>query len=200
MSEFEIKGRVFGQGPTVVLRVEDGRIAAIEPQSSGAADLEVGSPAIAPGFFDLQVNGFHGVDFNQQDPLEQSDFRKAASALWAEGCTGFLPTLITNSTAALEKRFLELGEILKSDVQLAASALGFHLEGPFISPEDGYRGAHDARFVCAPDVDVYRTLQTAAGDRIGILTLSPEWANTNGGYRRRRCWRIACFDRSFDGL
>ena len=179
MSEIEIKGRIFGEGPVVVLRVEDGRIVAIEPQPSDSAGFEARSPAIAPGFCDLQINGFHGVDFNQHGPLAQSDFRKAASALWAEGCTGFLPTLITNSTAAIEKRFLQLREILNSDAQLAASVLGFHLEGPFISPEDGYRGAHERQFVCAPNIEIYEALQAAAGNRIAILTLSPEWDDAN---------------------
>lgn len=175
MSDRVIRGRVFGEGPVVALSIEDGRIAAIEPQSSGSAGKGTDFPAIAPGFCDVQINGFNGVDFNQDNPLTTEDFHQAAKALWAQGCTGFLPTLITNSTAALEKRFKELSEILNSDTQLAASALGFHLEGPFISPEDGYRGAHDLQFVCAPNIDAYNVLQTAAQNRIAILTLSPEW-------------------------
>lgn len=179
MSAIEIKGKIFGEGPAVVLRVEDGRIAAIEPQSSDSVGSEAHSPAIAPGFCDVQINGFNGVDFNQHQPLTNEQFRKAANALWSEGCTSFLPTLITNSTAALEKRFTELSEILNNDSQLAASAFGFHLEGPFISPQDGYRGAHDRQFVCAPNIETYEALQTAAKNRIAILTLSPEWDNTN---------------------
>jgi len=177
LSNLKIVGRIFGEGPVVALCLRAGRIVAIQPHDF-ATGKESDWPAIAPGFCDLQVNGFNGVDFNQQTPLAATDFHTAAQALWAEGCTGLLPTLITNSAATLEKRFLELGKILDSDVQLAACTLGFHLEGPFISPKDGYRGAHDLQFVCAPDVDVYQTLQTAAGGRIAVLTLSPEWDGT----------------------
>ena len=179
MSDSVITGRIFGEGPVVAIHVSDGRIVAIRPQPSGAGGTESDCPAIAPGFCDLQVNGFNGVDFNQHSRLMASEFRSAASSLWAEGCTGLLPTLITNSAASIEKRFLELGDILASDTQLAACTLGFHLEGPFISPEDGYRGAHDLDFICAPNMEVFQTLQNAASGRIAILTLSPEWNGTN---------------------
>ncbi len=52
---------------------------------------------------------------------------------------------------------------------------GFHVEGPFISPEDGPRGAHPQRWVRPPDLDEFRRFQEAAQGNIRLLTLSPEW-------------------------
>jgi N-acetylglucosamine-6-phosphate deacetylase len=62
----------------------------------------------------------------------------------------------------------------RAGVQPAGIA-GIHLEGPFISPEDGPRGAHDRAFVRPPDPDLFRRWQEGAGGRIRLVTLSPEW-------------------------
>ena len=171
MKRFTHVGRVFGEGPVVGLRVKDGRYTEVQelPEEKGPF------PALAPGMCDLQVNGFSGVDFNGEGPLTIQDVRKATEALWTEGCTTFLPTLITNSEAALSARFKELNQFRRKDQLIAASILGYHLEGPFISPHDGARGAHDRRFVRAPDAAMVARLYGDAEELITILTLSPEW-------------------------
>ena len=164
-------GRIGGVGPAFGLRVEDGRYVEVQELPEETGDV----PFLSPGFCDVQINGYAGVDFNQEAPLEPAAVRRAAEALWAEGCTTFLPTLITNDETALERRFGELNAARRADACIAASVPGYHLEGPFISPLDGARGAHDRRFVQAPNGALLGRLRRAATDRIKIVTLSPEW-------------------------
>jgi N-acetylglucosamine-6-phosphate deacetylase len=90
--------------------------------------------------------------------------------------TSFCPTLISNSLNQLERNFAVLEQTRKNFPQFAASAPCYHLEGPYLSP-GASRGAHDPRFMHAPDVREFERLQTASGGRIGILTLAPELPN-----------------------
>src|SRR4029079_11905906 len=120
-----------------------------------------------PGFFDLQVNGFAGVDFNAPD-LTRDAVRQALDALRATGVTRCLPTLITSPLDA----FTASARVL-SGVGDAAIA-GIHMEGPYISPEDGARGAHPRAHVAAASVDDFLRRQDAAGGRIVLVTLAPE--------------------------
>jgi len=120
-----------------------------------------------PGFLDLQVNGFAGVDFNDPDTTADQ-LHHALTALRSHGVTRFLPTLIT-STA---ERFGQCAKIL---LQLHADAiLGIHMEGPYISPEDGPRGTHPREHTIAASVDDFMRRQDAAGGRIRLVTLAPE--------------------------
>lgn len=129
-------------------------------------------PWVAPGFFDVQVNGYAGVDFNTDGG---GSLRTAAEALWAEGCTAFLPTIITDTPEAIEARLRRLDLEAGSAPLLRHSIPGFHVEGPFISPLDGPRGAHAAESVCPPSIEPVRNWNGACGGRLRILTLSPEW-------------------------
>ena len=149
----------------------------VSPAGSSAAPAEppVPDPAAAPaprrvllpGLFDLQVNGFAGVDFG--DPAVRDDQLLAAvEAIGRTGVTRFLPTLITSpleTFAACARRLSRLA---------APAIAGLHMEGPYISPEDGYRGAHARAFVRDADVDDFRRRQDAADGRIRLLTLAPE--------------------------
>lgn len=120
-----------------------------------------------PGFVDLQVNGFGGVDFN--DPATTLDqVRQAAAALRTHGVTQFLPTLIS---APLE-RFARCAKTLVGAGEPAIA--GLHQEGPYISPEDGPRGAHRREDVAPASVDDFKRRQEAAGGRIRLVTLAPE--------------------------
>jgi len=118
-----------------------------------------------PGFCDLQVNGFAGVDFNRPGgPPEELD--RAADALRATGVTRFLPTLITSSF----EDFAGCARVLARWRHPAA--VGIHMEGPFISP--AARGAHPARHIVAASVDDFERRQEAAEGRIVLVTLAPE--------------------------
>lgn len=122
-----------------------------------------------PGFFDLQVNGFAGVDFN--DPqTTPDDVLRAIEAMRATGVTRFLPTFITSSCES----FAQCARTINA-VSSAAIA-GIHMEGPYISAEDGPRGAHPREHVRAASVDDFRRRQEAADGRIVLVTLAPEAA------------------------
>jgi N-acetylglucosamine-6-phosphate deacetylase len=144
-----------------------------EGRASGAGldkgDHMVGTPRTVelPGLFDLQVNGFAGVDFG--DPaLTADEVQRAVEAIGKTGVTRFLPTLITSSL----ETFSACARTLVSAKQDAIA--GLHMEGPYISPEDGYRGAHARALVRGADKDDFRRRQDAAEGRIRLVTLAPE--------------------------
>ena len=120
-----------------------------------------------PGFLDLQVNGFSGVDFN--DPATTvDDLHRALDVMRAHGVTRLLPTLITSSA----ERF---GQCAKLVLRAKSDAVaGIHLEGPYISPEDGPRGAHPREFAAPASIDDFKRRQDAAEGRILLVTLAPE--------------------------
>jgi N-acetylglucosamine-6-phosphate deacetylase len=138
-----------------------GPVAREDGPSEGAREVEL------PGFVDLQVNGFAGVDFG--DPaLTPEHVRHAVAAMGKTGVTRFLPTLITSSLEAFSSSARTL-------VRAGHPAIaGIHMEGPYISPEDGPRGAHARAFVRGADVDDFRRRQEAADGRIRLVTLAPE--------------------------
>jgi N-acetylglucosamine-6-phosphate deacetylase len=118
-----------------------------------------------PGFFDLQVNGFAGVDFN--DPqLTDDDLARAIGALRATGVTRFLPTLITGP----RDRFLACAQILAACPDPAVA--GLHMEGPYLAA--AARGAHPAQHLAPPSFDDFQRRQEAAAGRILLVTLAPE--------------------------
>jgi N-acetylglucosamine-6-phosphate deacetylase len=116
---------------------------------------------------DLQVNGFAGVDFS--DPATTRDeLRRAVAAIELTGVTRFLPTLVTSSLESFAACARTLAR-----VEHPALA-GIHMEGPYISPEDGPRGAHAREHVRAADPDDFQRRQEAASGRIRLVTLAPE--------------------------
>lgn len=120
-----------------------------------------------PGFFDLQVNGFAGVDFNSAG-LAQEQLAHAVAAMATTGVTRFLPTFITSSAE-------HFAQCVKPWLQFSSDAVaGFHIEGPYISGDDGPRGAHPVEFVRPPSIDDFRRRQDAALGRIRLMTLAPE--------------------------
>lgn len=130
---------------------------------------------IGPAFFDPQVNGFAGVDFQSPD-LTREQLEHATQKLKNAGCAHFLLTLITAAADFLEDQFARLNALLDQSPLLQKAILGFHLEGPFISPRDGFRGAHPAAHVIEADTDKFERWQRAAGGRIRMLTLAPDVA------------------------
>ena len=120
-----------------------------------------------PGLFDLQVNGFGGIDFNAAD-LTEDRVAEALRRMRETGVTRFLPTLITSSF----DRFAANARIL---ARVADAALaGIHMDGPYVSPADGARGAHPREHVAPASVDDFKRRQDAAEGRIVLVTLAPE--------------------------
>ena len=129
---------------------------------------------IAPGLIDNQVNGFSGVSFSLGGgDLTLEGVQKATRALWKYGVTTYLPTLTTNDQNLLEKNLKILAQA-KKDPGLLGSIPGFHLEGPYISPEDGYRGAHPLKYVRKPDWDEFMRLYNASEGNILQVGVAPE--------------------------
>ena len=119
------------------------------------------------GLFDLQVNGFGGIDFNAPD-LTSDRVAEALERMRETGVTRCLPTLITSSF----DRFAVSARVL-ARVSHPAIA-GIHLEGPYLSPEDGARGAHPLEHVAPASIDDFSRRQHAADGRIVLVTLAPE--------------------------
>jgi N-acetylglucosamine-6-phosphate deacetylase len=153
-------------------------IESVDPLLSPAGELDGGDKYVTPGWIDLQVNGFAGVDYNSPSSSHEEIIR-SIRAILQTGVTRFFPTVITGSPADMSGALANLAAARETAWARSAwecSAMeAFHLEGPYISPEDGPRGAHPERWVRPPDLDEFRRFQEAARGNIRLVTLSPEW-------------------------
>lgn len=127
---------------------------------------------LPPGWVDLQVNGFAGIDFSAPG-LTVEAVGQVAEELARRGTAAFCPTMVTSPLEVYEQNLPVLAKAAERPGP-GAAILGIHLEGPFISPEDGARGAHSRDSVRLPDVDLFRRLDDLAGGRVVLLTLAPE--------------------------
>ncbi len=142
-------------------------------QSVDPTETDPGNLYVAPGFIDLQVNGFAGVDFNDPNSsIEQ--IGHALDVILATGVTRCLPTVITGPPAAM---LASLRNLHRAKVSLprGRAISGFHVEGPHIDPADGPRGAHPTACVRPPDLDEFARWQDATEGNIRLVTLSPHW-------------------------
>jgi len=170
--DFVLTGLYYADNKPVEVAVKDGAISSVRKIAT-LSDSDAGL-IIAPGFIDNQVNGFAGISFTfGGGELTQEGVRKAAAELWKTGVTTFIPTLTTNSNELLTKNFEILAGVIDSP-ELLGAIPGFHLEGPYISPVDGFRGAHPLSFVRKPDWNEFLGLNKASGNRIIQVTLAPE--------------------------
>ncbi|HOF17432.1 MAG TPA: N-acetylglucosamine-6-phosphate deacetylase [Phycisphaerae bacterium] len=131
------------------------------------------------GYFDLQVNGYGGVDFNQ-DALSADDLHRACERFRADGVDGVLVTIVSEHLDRMCARLRRVVELRQSDPLVADVVAGLHIEGPFLSGLDGYRGAHPADAVHPADLEQAQRLVEAAGGLAKIVTLAPE---LDGGQR-----------------
>ncbi|HBL73599.1 MAG TPA: N-acetylglucosamine-6-phosphate deacetylase [Prolixibacteraceae bacterium] len=164
-----IEGLLYSDGQPVSIQIINGKIFGIRHLPD---DADIPRVYIAPGLIDLQVNGYMGIDFC--DPaLTAEDVRKVVKALWKEGVTTFFPTLTTNADDLLKRNFGVLAETL-NDPEMTGSIPGFHLEGPYISPVQGYRGDHPEKHIRKPDRQEFEKYQQAARGAIKLITVAPE--------------------------
>jgi N-acetylglucosamine-6-phosphate deacetylase len=166
-----VRAKHYATGQQVELVCEHGRIARLSPVGEGHVDVETGW--VAPALFDLQINGCDGVSFNSPRLCEE-DVRRVVSVCRRHGIGALCPTLITNSREALLHGFATIRSARESDADLSRAVPALHLEGPYISAEDGPRGAHPRSHVRRPDWDEFCRFQDAAGGRIRLVTLAPE--------------------------
>lgn len=165
-------GRHYRTGELVMLTVQDGRVTGV--------DRPVGQPAIggpdcwlAPGLVDVQVNGFQGHDVNSPE-VTPDEIVALVHALWQTGVTHFCPTVTTGSFERMSRACAAIAAACEADPAVDHAVLAIHVEGPYIAPEDGPRGAHPRAHVRPPSYAEFRRLQDAARGRIGLLTLAPE--------------------------
>jgi N-acetylglucosamine-6-phosphate deacetylase len=172
-SEGEVCGRHYATNEPVRVRWQDGRICGLEPADSSP------SPEfwLAPALFDLQVNGYGGIDF-QGDNLRLEELLSAVRQLRLAGCARFLLTLITDEWPRLTARLRHLRELRSQSTELQSAIAGWHIEGPFLSAEPGFRGAHNAAWMLDPAPEhILEIRSLTSGDPV-LLTLAPErrWA------------------------
>ena len=162
----------------IATRLPDGQPVRVDLDGGRLELTGVAGPAddglwVGPGWVDVQVNGFAGVDAN--DPATAPDaYARMTAALRAHGVTRFLPTIITADLRRMGDCLRAAAHAVESEPAVADAVPGLHLEGPFVSPEDGARGAHPAAHVRPADVAAFDDLQLAANGRIRLLTLAPE--------------------------
>src|SRR3984885_6110683 len=147
----------------------DTTISAVEAVSSASPD----GVYLSPGWIDLQVNGFAGVDYNNPKCTPE-EISRSIRLLFSSGVTRFYPTVITGSPEDMLGALRNL-KSAKETLPEGAAIDGFHVEGPHISPDDGPRGAHPRRWVRPPDLDEFRRWQDATDNQVRIVTLAPDW-------------------------
>lgn len=164
-----IQGILYSDDRFVSISVENGKISDIARLGNPNVTPKV---FIAPGLIDVQINGYMGIDFSGPD-LTVEGVKLATKALWKAGVTSYFPTIITSDIERIKKNFAILAEARK-DPEIGASIPGFHLEGPYISPLAGFRGAHLEKYIKAPDWNEFQEIQKAAKNGIILITLAPE--------------------------
>lgn len=166
-----IRARHYATGQVVDVVSTGGIIQTMTAPTADRPDHEAGW--VAPALFDLQVNGCDGHSFNSGQ-LARADIRHVVEVCRKHGIGGLCPTLVTASRSDLVHGLTTIREACEAEPELARALPAIHVEGPYISPEDGPRGAHPRKHVRPPNWDEFRAFQEAAGGRIRLLTLAPE--------------------------
>ncbi|MEZ4970034.1 MAG: amidohydrolase family protein [Flavobacteriaceae bacterium] len=164
-----LEGILYSDGGRISISTTGGKISGIKRLAKGDKSFNT---YVAPGLIDVQINGYMGVDFSGPD-LTVEGIRKATKTLWKAGVTTYFPTIITGDFNRMKRNFAILAEAQK-DPEIGGSIPGFHLEGPYISPLPGFRGAHLGKYIKNPDWEEFQELQRAANIGIKLITVAPE--------------------------
>ena len=140
---------------------------------------------IGPPLVDLQINGFAGVDF-QQDDLTAEQLLHATNALGQAGCGRFFFTLITDDWEAMTRRLAKAKQLRDADPVLGQAIAGWHIEGPFLSAEPGYCGAHPPGLILDPTSERFEEIRKITGDEPVLLTMAPELENGLSAFAKAR--------------
>lgn len=167
----QIKGRRYDTGESVCIETEGDRIRAVSPIEAPADAGRL--PLIAPGLFDLQING-HGGTWFSDESLTPEKVIQTLEPHYRFGITRLLPTLVTASHEAFISGFTAIRKACEQERWVDQMVAGCHQEGPYIAREDGPRGAHPLQHVRAADWDEFCCYQEASGGRIRLVTLAAE--------------------------
>ncbi|HEY2281652.1 MAG TPA: N-acetylglucosamine-6-phosphate deacetylase [Streptosporangiaceae bacterium] len=163
--------------------IKDGWITEVgEGEPPRTPDEHLDHGVLAPGFVDLQVNGYYGVEF---DAVDEADWRMVAERLPETGTTAFVPTFITAPLPQLADTLKAAAHLIEQLTTSPTSPtspgppspshariLGVHVEGPFINPVRG--GAHNQEWMTDPTPEAVGALLDAAQGHLAIMTLAPE--------------------------
>ncbi|MDF2157952.1 amidohydrolase family protein [Algoriphagus sp. CAU 1675] len=170
----KLEGLSYKDRAPIAIQIEDGIIKSLSKSDRALPDTRL----IGPGFTDIQVNGYARYDYNSLE----NDFMnlgQISRSLFKEGVTSHFPTVITNSPEQISKLIRQVIFLRNEDPLASLSIEGIHVEGPFISQEDGPRGAHPKEHVRAPNWDLIQKWQDEAEGLVKLITLSPEWPESN---------------------
>lgn len=169
MTDGSISAWHYATREPVLIRCEGGTLAEI----GTAPNTPPENLWLAPALVDVQVNGFGGIDF-QRDALSVEDLLHATRQLRAAGCTRYFLTLITDAWPKLLARLGHLRRVRSQSQELRTAIAGWHIEGPFLSPEPGFCGAHNPQVMSNPTPGQIRELRALTGSDPLLLTLAPE--------------------------
>jgi N-acetylglucosamine-6-phosphate deacetylase len=158
----KVTGRDPATGRTMCVSTEGGVIAEVRT-ATGTSDLWV-----SPGLVDLQVNGFAGHDVNHAEASADS-VAGLVRALWQVGVTTMLPTVVTGDEQHITRAVAKIARARDTDPAVAHAIPYVHVEGPFLSDQEGPRGVHDPRYIRPANIAELRRW----GDLVGMVTLSP---------------------------
>lgn len=183
--------RIAGLSPAthkpVTFDIQAGKIAAVEP-GVVRADLGDENHYISAGMIDVQHNGYLGLAFGDLKCTVDS-IKKIVDANWKTGTTHFYPTIYTNSNEVYVHA-LKTIDAAARDPQTRGTILGVHVEGPYLSPDDGPRGSHLLQFIRKPNVAEFTHWHDASGKRIKLVTVAPEIDGALGFIRAARRLKV----------
>lgn len=158
------------------ITIQDGKICGVElgaienlaafGVNEDQTAVELNSGVLSPGFIDLQINGFGGADFANCDA---DQWQAARHDLAQRGVTAIMPT-ITSDEPSTQLRNVAAGGKINGELHAGSRILGYHLEGPFISPN--FRGAHPLEKLRLPQGFNHSALVHDAN--VKLVTLAPE--------------------------
>jgi N-acetylglucosamine-6-phosphate deacetylase len=166
-----LRANHYRTGQPLDILCERGVICSVHAAGADPPDLH--AQWVAPAICDLQINGCDGHSFNSAR-LTAEQVRHVVAVCRTHGISQICPTLVTGPFDALAHGLATLALACDADTDIARAVCGIHVEGPYISPEDGARGAHPRQHVRPPSWDEFCRWQDAAGGRIRLLTLAPE--------------------------
>ncbi len=165
----KVKGiSIFSEEP-IEVEIKGGFIENINLLSGSNHNL----PYVSPGFFDLQVNGYKGSDYSLED-FSEEHLRNIITNLAASGTTQHIPTIVSSPGERILRNLKIISKAINTSPDIKEAIPGIHIEGPFISPEEGPRGCHDPEFIRNPDFEEFIQWQEAAEGRIVMVTIAPE--------------------------
>ncbi len=169
-----ICGIPIGKKKPVVCAIKDGNIIRIkEDVKTKAVDIGDEEIIMAPLLLDIQVNGGFGISI-QDENLNEERLLKLSERLFRLGIIRWVPTIVSNSIEKTEYLCKVIGDSLKKNKELSFAIPGIHLEGPWISPEDGPRGAHAKEYIRTPSIKEFEKYYKSANGKILYVTLAPE--------------------------